>query len=372
MSFGYEVPVILLGLAAAAAGVANSARAAAPYAFLMAKIRAWEARMMTDAKVDALAEATSLEALVSGFRGTDYESVMEGVSEDPDELEKRATAELLRAYQAVFGLVPAGAVGFIRKYAERLDAGNLKLAVQAISGRADVESAISSLTDGMVFTRDRVEVLARSETLEAFIGQLAETDYYQELEPLVKAGEYDAPDVMRAIERSYYASLWTSSRALGRTNGKVAREILGREIDLVNLKTIFRMKAVDSPADLIMKNVIPLWGSLNLPTLRACAQADSIEEVKAVLARSSLKSALQPILAGGEDAAEIERLLDESLLNFARATSLFKPMTIATPLAYLYEKHCEVRNLRTVARGIGDRIPREELKPLMLRLARFD
>jgi ATP synthase A1 C subunit len=363
----------MLGLAAAAAAVANSARTAAPYTFMMAKIRAWEARMMSDAKIDSLAETGSLEALLSGFRGTDYESEMEGAKEDLEEIEARAIARLLAAYHDVIELLPPKAVGFVRKFAERLDIGNLKLAVQAISGQADRELAISSLSDGIVFARDRLEVLARTETLQGFIEQMTETEYFQELEPLAKTGEFGAIEVVQAIERSYYASLWRKAAELGRKNMKIAREIVGREVDLVNLKTLIRLKAADSGADVIMRNVIQVHGELNLPTLRACAQADSIEEIRNILARSALKSAIVPLLAGaGDDVGEIERLLDESLLNFAKGTSLFKPLTIATPLAYLYEKHGEVRNVRALARAIGDGLTSEELKPLILRSARVE
>ena len=372
MTFGYEVPIILAGLSAGALAIANSARSAAPYTFLMAKIRAWEARMIGDAKAESLAETSTLEAMISGFRGTDYESDLEGVEHDPCLIEASAMDHLSRTYKEVLGLVPSRAEPFMRKFSERLDLGNMKLVIQAVSGQVDRDLAISQLTDGMIFTRERMEVAAKSDGVQNLVEQLSETEYHGQLEGLMQSGEYDALDLIRSIERSYYISMWERASDLGRKNRGIAREIIGREIDLINLKTVLRLKGTGAGTDQIMKNIIPIYADLNLETLRACAQTDSMEDLRGILSRSTLKFLVPLLTSAGENICEVEALLDESLLNFCKGTSLFKPLTIATPLAYLYEKHAEVRNIRTLARGVGDGIGPVEIKKLLLRSARVE
>jgi ATP synthase A1 C subunit len=372
VTLGYEVPIIIAGLSAGALAIANSARSAAPYTFLMAKVRAWEARMIGDAKAESLAEAGTMEALISGFRGTDYESDLEGVDQDTDQLEASAMNHLIRSYREVIGLVPGRAEPFLRKFSERLDLGNMKLVIQSVSGEVDTDLAISQLTDGMVFTRDRMEVAAKSESVQNLVEQLSETDYHDQLEILVRSGEYDALELMRSVERSYYTSVWERAADLGRKNRGIAREILGREIDLINLKTVLRLKGSGAGTDRIMRSIIPIYADLNLETLRACAQTETMEDLRGVLSRSALKFLVPLLSSAGEDICVVEALLDESLLNFCKGTSLFKPLTIATPLAYIYEKHAEVRNIRTLARGVGDEIGAAEIKQLLLRSARVE
>jgi V/A-type H+-transporting ATPase subunit C len=369
----YEVLLLLLGVSAAAVVVANSARSATPYAFLMAKTRAREARMLTDAKVESLAESRSLEAVVSGLRGSDYESDLEAVPEEVEALEESLNQNLVRTYRDMLGLLPERARSFLTKFAERLELGNLRLVIQTVSGKVDRDLAVANLGDGLVFSRDRLEILAKSESLEQLVEQLSETEYYGELERYLEPGEYDPSELIRAAEHSYYLSLWRKAQELGRSNRKVARTILGREVDLVNLKLILRLKAAGAGPDVIMKNVIPIEGDLRHDVLRLCAQADSLEGARNVLVRTPLKSILTPVFSSaGDDVAETEKLLDESLLNFSKVISLFKPLTIATPLAYLYQKHGEVRNLRTVSRGVADGIPAPELKSLVTRSARVE
>jgi vacuolar-type H+-ATPase subunit C/Vma6 len=224
----------------------------------------------------------------------------------------------------------------------------------------------------MIFNRERMEVAAKSESFQNLVEQLSETDYHDQLEALVQSGEYDTLDLMRSIERSYYISVWERAADLGRKNRGIAREILGREIDLINLKTVLRLKGSGAGTDQIMRNLIPIYADQNLETLRACDLTDTMEDLRGVLSRSTLKFLVPLLTSAGEDICMVEALLDESLLNFCKGTSLFKPLTIATPLAYLYEKHAEVRNIRTLARGVGDEIGPAEIKKLLLRSARVE
>ncbi len=370
---GYELLPILGGVVAATAAVANSARTVTPYAFLMAKIRAWEARMIGDAKAESLADSASLPALISGLRGTDYEPDMETIEESSEAIEAAANRHLFRAYDEVFQLLPKDALAAIRKFAERLDLGNLRLVVQVASGRVERKAALSYLMDGMIFSKDRLEVMASSESVQTLIEQLSETEYYQDLIPYLEPGEYEPSELMRAMEHSFYRSLWRATEALGRKNRRIAKNLIGMEIDLANVKMIFRLRSIAAAPDIIMKNVIPIDANLSEETYRECAQADSLERMTAVLSGSSLREILRQLLSiAGDRVAEVERLADEALLNFSKAVSLMNPLTIATPLAYLYEKHAEVRNIRTLARGIGDGLGSAALKELLVRCARIE
>jgi len=370
---GIEVPLILTGVAAASVAVASSARSTAPYAFLMAKARAWEARMLGDGKIESMADSSSLESLLSGLRGTDYEPGLEGIEQDAWALESALSGHLLGVYREVLSLVPQRGVPFMRKFAERLELGNLKLVIQAVSGLADRELALGNLTDGLVFSKDRLEVMARSENVEALVEQLSETDYYGEMSKYLEPGDYEPLDLMRAVEHGFYTSLWKRTRDLGRKNGKVAQGIIGREIDLANVKLIFRLKSAGVGPDVILKNLIPVEGELTIELLRLCAQSDSLDGVRNVLSASPLKSAIVPLMsAAGDDVGELERLLDESLTNYCKVVSLFKPLTIATPLSYLYQKHVEVRNVRTLVRGIADGFTPEDIRKILMRSARVE
>lgn len=370
---GFEVLMVIVGVAAASVAVANSARSVTPYAFLMAKIRAWEARMLSEGKMESLAEAESIQSLVSGLRGSDYEADLEGLPDTAYDLESALSRHLYRTYDDILNLIPVRGVPFLKKFAERLELGNLKLVIQAVAGNADRELATMHLVDGIVFSKERLEIMIKSENMEQLIEQLSETEYYDELSKFIEPGEFEPLEMMRSIEHSYYMSVWKRAEDLGSKNRKVARDLLGREIDLLNVKLLFRLKAGGVGPDVILKNLVPIEGTLKAVLLRMCAQADSIESVKNILSSSPLKSVLVPIFSSaGSDVGELEKMLDESLLDYTKVTSLFKPLTIATPLSYLYGTHAEIRNVRTLARGIEDGISPGDLRRLLLRSARVD
>ncbi len=370
----YQILATVLGIVAAgAAAVANNARRVAPYAYPMAKIRAWEARMLDESKIETLLESASLQSLALGLRGTDYESELKESVESVEQLESALNRHLLGAYEELFSIAPKQCVPFLKKFAERLDLANLKLVIRAASGLVERDLAIAHLGAGMIFSKARLEVMARSESIKDLIKQLSETEYYQQLKKYLEPGEYDPLDLMRAVEQSYYAAVWKRASDLGRANCRIAKNILGREVDLTNVKLILRLKRLGVEPDLILKNLIPIEAEVSLSVLRECARSETLEGVRNSLSGTRLKSILIPILSSaGEDIAYAEKLLDESLLDFCKSVSVFKPLTIATPLAYLYAKHAEVRNIRVLARGIADRVPSVEMKRILLRSARLE
>jgi V/A-type H+-transporting ATPase subunit C len=368
-----EVGLIVAGTAAASLAVANSARSVTPYAYLMAKVRAWEARMLGDGKIESLVDSDSVDALVAGLRGSDYEADLEGISLRADDLEKALARHMAGIYRELFGLLPEKALAFMRKFAERMELGNLRLVVQAVAGRVDLQLAISHLADGLVFSRERLEIMARSEGMEALIEHLSETEYFQELGRYLEPGEFDPAEIIRAIDHSYYLSVWRRSTDLGRKNGKIARQLVGREVDLANIKLILRLKASGAGPDVVMKNLVPLEGEMKIDLLRMCAQAESMEAVGNILSASPLKAMLAPIVSSpSAEVPDIEKLLDESLLDYAKSLSLFKPLTIATPLAFIHAKEAEVRDIRTLARGIEDGIPPSDIRRLTVRSGRIE
>lgn len=369
----YELPLIVGGVAAVTLAVASRARSVTPYAYLMAKIRAWEARMLTDSKFEGLATSGSLEGFISGLRGTDYERALEEVGEDVEGIESALNRELLQTYDRLLELVPERVRPFVEKFAERLDVGNLKLIVQVASGGVDRETAVAHLTGGTVFSRERLEAMAGSESVPDLVEQLSETDYYRQLRPYMEPGEYDPRELMRAIEHSYYRSLWHRIEELDRRNRSIARDLIGLEIDLANVRLLFRLKSVGVHPDLIMKNVIPVEANLTEETLRQCAQAEDTEQVRTILLGSSLRRLLTGIFAEARDrVTEIERLTNEAVLNHSKTMSLMKPLTVATLVAYLYQKHSEIGNLRTVARGTGDGVETDYIKSMVTRVARIE
>ncbi len=373
MTAGYEVAIIIAGIGAGAVAVGLNARAVTPYAFLIGRIRAREARMLNDPKMQALLEAGSLESLMAGLRGTDYEGDLEGVGQDLSLIETALGRHLLRTHREVLLLVPKSTLPFFRKFSERLDLGNLRLVIHAVSGNVNRELAIAHLVDGMVFARDRLEVMAKSQDVPELIQQLSQTEYYEGLRGFLEPGEYLASDLIRALEHSYYASLWARAHGLGRKNRGIAQAIIGREIDLANLKLVVRLRLAGVGPDVTMKNVIPIEAAIKSDVLRACAQAESMDDVKTAAARTPLRSLLVPLLAsGGDDVGVLERCLDEFLLDYCKAMSVLRPLTVATPLAYLYQKHAELGNVRALVRALGDGVPAAEMKQVITRSARIE
>lgn len=99
-------------------------------------------------------------------------------------------------------------------------------------------------------------------------------------------------------------------------------------------------------------------------TVKSLLKARSSKEAIDILANSPYRQVLDkalPMLTQSNRFAMLERLLDEELLNQSRRLSLVDPLSIAVPCHFLRCKRNEVMNLRLIAHGIENDVPKNAI-----------
>ena len=250
----------------------------------------------------------------------------------------RAKEAELSVEEAMTYIIPAG----------RLDEATCRKTLEISENTADIVESFSDLEYGSVLKK-------------AFAVYEAEKIFY-----LLEV----------ALDRHVYSKIWRATRKLGGLDKKIARTIIGLEIDSVNVKTILRCKAMRIREDQIRRYLFPVsevLGEKELEKVMISANMQSFINSLVRLAKRAMARDYQYIFTEIQQSqvtslTMIETILDRGLVETGlRMIKRYTPyFNIGLLLAFLNLKWFEVRNLRAVIRGSEAGIPADRAKKLLV------
>lgn len=171
-----------------------------------------------------------------------------------------------------------------------------------------------------------------------------------------------------SLDKIYYANLL----ALDLPNSKADElfiNFIKREIDVTNLRTLFRLKRQGLELDQIMDYVVPGGAKLSVNDARKLAQAPNFDEFLNMLKEypywESLTEAIEKYRQTGSLNA-VEVALNKELIGYAEKISHLYPLSICPILGYAIRKNVEVNNIRTIARGKETNLGDDAIKNLLV------
>jgi V/A-type H+-transporting ATPase subunit C len=163
------------------------------------------------------------------------------------------------------------------------------------------------------------------------------------------------------LYKDLYAEILTDAKG-GIKGGAAFLAYIQLEIDIKNVKTLFRLRADSIVGD--SRDMFIAGGSLsatdfaNLNAIRE--QNEFIDQLKANVRNDSLHMLLEE-LKGKKAMHDIEARLTRVQLEQMERMSKRNPFSIHPILVYLEKKKYEVFNLRALARGKESKLPSEKI-----------
>jgi V/A-type H+-transporting ATPase subunit C len=163
------------------------------------------------------------------------------------------------------------------------------------------------------------------------------------------------------VENDLYKAFYADLLQIGRKGIKGASQFVKfakLDIDILNIKTIFRMQA-----DSVSKASRDLFIPGARMTLDELEQISGLASIAEIIDALSAKVKNEPLLAAlgelGEDKTlnEINIQLTKAQLDQMERLSRINPFSIHPILVYLEKKKYEVSNLRALARGKESQLP---------------
>jgi len=182
------------------------------------------------------------------------------------------------------------------------------------------------------------------------------------------------------LDKYVYGEIWRAAGKLRGLDKKIARTVLGIEIDSTNIKAILRCRAMGIREDQTRRYMMPVSEVFGEKELTNAIRAkDTKSSIKSLLAEARLAMArdykyiLTDLLTGYEASPSLSRLemiLDRGLLKTSlRMLKRYTPFfNIGLILAFLNLKWFEVKNLRAIVRGAEGEISLDKIRKMLILL----
>lgn len=322
-------------------GVSSSVK----YAYIVARVRAMKGKLIPK---DMYPKFLNMEIPeITRFIGeSEYKR-------DVDELGKKYTGtdliehalnqNLALTYRKLIEVSQNEANFLITEYLRFWDIWNIKTILRGkFSGASEEEILEDIVSGGQLRYRDLSEI-ARIGTVEGVIAAFARTPYY----PALEGYKGNLADIENALDKMYYSNI---IKAAVSTGNKLFLKFLRTEIDLKNLKMLFRMKRAGMERDDIIKLLIPAGMELKEADLNRLASLSFSEFVRA-LEEYSYWDAISDISGELTSLMNIETRLDKYGVVYASQISYYYPLSVLPILDYILSKKIEVDNIRIIVRG---------------------
>ena len=269
-----------------------------------------------------------------------------------DLLELALNRNLADSFKKLIKISPSELNSVIMEYAVRKDIEDIKTILRGKFTNAPEKSIASSITSAGTLSMEFLTSLMKKDSIEEILKNNRIVDF-----SLLKDGLKDLNEkktlasIENAFDKYYYKRLVKFSKLLPK-QGALFRDFLAREVEILNILTLLRLKKSKFGKDVVKKFIIP---SRRLTSeLLNWADMDDLDQILEALGKTEYKGAIEKGVEefkknGSLITLEIE--LYKYLLKQATMLLHRHPLSVDVILGYMLAKDCEVRNLRVLIKG---------------------
>jgi V/A-type H+/Na+-transporting ATPase subunit C len=340
----------------------------AKYAFANAKIRAMRSYLLEPAVFNALLDAADRYECIEILKKTPYKVFFTDTSSqgnDLQELEKKFIQYDLGIFRKVADTLSSKAEQeLVALFCQRYELEELKVVLRIWHHKLPVNWQDHIVAGRISYDIDFAKLVA-AQHIEEFILLLDHTPYKK---PLLRARQiykdHNSSFYLEAsLDVDYYERIIACIDRFSSVDQKVARKILGIEVDIENINWLIRLRKYYSLGiGEMLEWFIPGGQWIHKDSVRKYYTTDGLTKV--------VESVSLGPYAGIKELAQdnvllIENFLHEILLGEVRSALSGFPFTIGTVMGYLVLKQQETKNIRSLLHAKEYGWHKEEITPLL-------
>jgi V/A-type H+/Na+-transporting ATPase subunit C len=341
------------------------------WGYTNARIRGMKSRLLDHHTLDTLILQPDLESLIGELEKTPYREdivTARGKYTDLACIEHALRDNFTRTFRKILGFVrQEEAERFITIFLHRWDVQNLKTILRGKNIHVTNEEILDCLVPAGELDEATLTELVRQQDVRSVIDLLA-TWRIPYANPLTEgfpafAKSGDLSVLECSLDQYYYRDALDTVKAPSANNAMI-REILGTEIDVLNLRTVLRMiNDQVSPED-AAPFLVEGGREFDTKKLDHLLRLHSSDEVIAAIGTTQyrfLGIAHEPGVPARKISA-IERELERFLVR--QGVGLFRrdPLSVASLIAFFWAKYNEITNIRIISRCKTADFPVEHLR----------
>ncbi|NLI74547.1 MAG: ATP synthase A1 subunit C [Euryarchaeota archaeon] len=342
------------------------------YPYAVARVKGKKSRLLTQDNYPKLLMMDLNE--ISRFMGeTQYKVEMAELAPRYDGvnlIEMGTSRNLAQTYRDIIGFTTGELRDIVVAYLRRWDYQNIKTILRGRFSGASLEEIQEDLVPAGDLSERYLISLVGMETTEDVINSLQNKEGFvlpEDLPTLMEQEDY-LPAVEDSLDRTYYTHLLKTIQPK-RKPEKIFLSYIEREIDIVNLRTLLKLKQAGLPLELMKEYFIEGGYELDDKELERLASTDSFETLLDELVNLSFYDEIR----AGVEATRQTGSLSEIMLNLkkwqARQAEKFSniyPLSVLPVIDFIIRKNDEVNNIRTIARGKAAGMDSEIINKLLV------
>lgn len=286
-----------------------------------------------------------------------------------DLLEYALNLNMAKEMSQILGFCQGEIKMIIGAYLSRWDIWNIKSILRGKNYGATEEDIRATLVPAGDLGINELMDLVRKNSIADVIEGLTGTMFYKPLNAALD--EYNKTQTLARFEnnldKAYYANLLSLDLPNSQSD-ELFITYVRREIDVTNLRTLFRLKREGLEHDKIMDYLVPGGAKIGIENLRKLAQAPNYDEFIGMLKEYPYWADISEAVEKSQQTKSlnaVEVALHKALIRYAEKISHLYPLSICPIVGYIIRKTSEVSNIRTIARGkearLGDDVLRSQL-----------
>ncbi|ABD41482.1 H+-transporting two-sector ATPase, C (AC39) subunit [Methanospirillum hungatei JF-1] len=343
--------------------------------YVNARIRGMYSRLLDKKSLSNLILKPDISSLITALEETSYHEDLERALVGKSGLsgiEEALRLNLIRTIQKISEFLQ-GEKGerYILIFSSRWDIHNLKTILRGKRIKVPTMQIRENLVPAGEFDESLLSELLKQPDVKSVIDLLATWEVPYAI-PLTQAfPDYNAQGDLfileNALDRFYY------ERALSLVGGKSVeerkiREIIGTEIDLINIKSLLMMFRDHVDPEDAQPMLLDGGKVFNRKKLKMLLNLGSIASLIEYLEETPYRF-LSDLRSTEGDTVKIstyQHLLDEYLIRHAVRLYRGDPLSVTVVIGYLWAKYTEIMNLRIIARCKNALIPPEDMEAEMV------
>ena len=319
------------------------------YSGIVTKLRAMEAKLLTEDDYNAIAGLGSVKDVIEYLKGkpayAEYMNQIDISHYHRGNIEKIRYQSLYNDYTKIFRFAGQEQKKFLSMYWKRYEVDVINYCLRIVFNHYDIPFDLNYKK--MFFDKYSqlsIDRLVTSKNIDELVDNLAGTEYYEPLHRIRESQEATLFDYDLALDLYYFSTLWKREKKL--LKGKeleVFTRDCGTKIDLMNLQWIYRAKKYYHmlPPD-IYSMLIPIHYKLNVEMVRMLVEAPTVEEYLKQVEETSYAKHYQL-----KEVKTLEQLYKDTLRHLYLTDRRKHPYSVASINTYLFLKEEEIYKITT-------------------------
>lgn len=323
------------------------------YAYPSARAKAMKSFLLKEEDYQAIIDSKDLEDALGLLKETAYKDVSAS-NGNLFEFEAALNEHIAKELSKTASSIPETAKTIFKRYLAIYEAENIiSVFIQLKAKKHFKEQTKRFFVPLYVYlTPGHYERLISSGRVEDAINILKDTVYSQNLKEAYR--EYKSSASLIPVETALYRTIYDEVySAISISRGPdidALKNIIGIEIDILNLKSILRMKAGKSTTKNIKKYIIKRWHSLDPAHIENIVNAATLDEITSLLRDTPYHGPLSKMAKLSDTHMEKKlQIIEKNFESFISETaSRFErdfPLGIGPIIGYAMQKKFEVKRL---------------------------